>query len=265
MLLPSGWKRVAAGESLWAGLRLVAAYYVIAAVLFVGAAYLFVFVPARNKEFALMVVTVLGSALAGTAFVPHHVSTGKGLVLDPPKQRAIRGAYRRISGTAPGAGVVTVAPLGAPDKEKRLKVESDGRFSTAFRIDTAEQTFVINYYDDAGVAEPADHKRLAVFPVVDRTPPSVVVAPERDGIRWMVVDNSGGAFVDVQLRKRGGALAAAWRAFHAKSHTYVNLVVPPVLVGVFKFCVRAYDWAGNTSAPVCVWSRVAARSRRRAP
>lgn len=257
VLLAVGMQRVGSGNSIYAAFHISTLYYALAVLLFIGGGYLFVFMPSSNKLWAVTMITVVGTAIAATAFVPHHPS--KKLVLNLNGREIVRGAFRRISGTAPGAGYVTVSPVGEAGAVKRLHVKDGGEFSTAVRVNRPQETFAVKYFDRSGIADnPSDQTKLTVFTKMDRTDPAVTILPEPDGANWTAKDNSGSSIVDVRMRRPSGVLVATWRGFNAKNGARVHVVVPPLLVGVFKFCARAHDQAGNRSEPVCAWSRVGA-------
>ena len=99
VLLAAGAHRVPSGASFYAALDVATIYYAIGTLLFLGGAYVLVFVPSYNKTFAVTAITVVGTAIAATPFVPHHET--KELVLDANHRVVVRGGFRQVSGTAP--------------------------------------------------------------------------------------------------------------------------------------------------------------------
>jgi hypothetical protein len=248
---------VATGQSVYATFHWSTVYFAAAIVVSFAAAWILVVRPAADRPFALTCVTAVGTLVAAPGLLPHH--TERRLAIDAGPRTVVAGAYRRISGTAPGKGFVTVGREGAPKTVKKLRVDKTGRFSTAQKVDGAQARFAIKYFDGSGTPDnAADKTTLTVITVRDRAPPAVEVVRVANGVSWSMADNSGAATVDLRMRKPGGALVALWPGNRASNHVRVQALVPSTFVGVFKFCARARDRAGNESKPSCVWSRVGA-------
>jgi hypothetical protein len=102
--------------------------------------------------------------------------------------------------------------------------------------------------------------QILVSPPRDQTPPrvkglaSMGVHGGTAKLRYTVFDESGKTREEIKIRRGGRVLATKRVRLGPRSLTRIYAAtwrVPPDLLGTLKFCVRAWDAAGNRSAPSC--------------